>query len=207
MVATIIKRVFGLAGAWNRHVALGADGVVVTLLLRAPKGRAWSGCDGRGPSIKEHRTDRWRHLDLGASRCDIESARTAVLPSRRRCLRGTALAGSLYARDFEDVVTLLAQQMARTPLSKPARLCRRSVGKILARVVADKPDRDRLGGLVMIVVQDVGYDADRRFLACGADGSTGMGRPRTASPKTLPCVFGRARRRPEGLDPRRFRST
>lgn len=84
-----------------------------------------------------------------------------------------ARAGSPYTRDFEDVVAFLAQQMAKTPLTKLMRIGWRSVGAILARVVADKLDRGRLDALVMIGVDEVSYGADRRFLTCVADHQTG----------------------------------
>jgi transposase ISL3 family protein len=63
-----------------------------------------------------------------------------------------ARAGCSYTRDFEDVCAFLAQQMAKTPLSRLMRISWRSVGKILARVVADKLDHGRLDGLVMVGV-------------------------------------------------------
>lgn len=84
-----------------------------------------------------------------------------------------ARAGSSYTRDLEDVVAFLAQQMAKTPLAKLMRIGWRSVGKILAGVVADKLDRGRLDALVMIGVDEVSYGADRRFLTCVADHTTG----------------------------------
>ena len=84
-----------------------------------------------------------------------------------------ARAGSPYTRDFEDVVAFLAQQMAKTPITKLMRIGWRSVGKILARVVADKLDRGRLDGLVMIGVDEVSYASEHRFLTCVADHASG----------------------------------
>ena len=81
--------------------------------------------------------------------------------------------GSPYTRDFEDVVAFLAEQMAKTPLTKLLRIGWRSVGTILGRVVADKLDRHRLDGVVMIGVDEVSYGADRRFLTCVADHTSG----------------------------------
>ena len=113
-----------------------------------------------------------------------------------------ARAGSPYTRDFEDVVAFLAQQMAKTPLAKLMRIAWRSVGAVLARVVADKLDRGRLDGLVMIGVDEVSYGADRRFLTCVADHATGgvvwaaPGRNAANSAGLL----RRAHRRAEGLD-------
>jgi transposase len=84
-----------------------------------------------------------------------------------------ARAGSGYTRDFEDVVAFLAQQMAKTPLAKLMRIGWRSVGKILARVVADKLDRGRLDGLVQIGVDEISHGAGRQFLTCVADHASG----------------------------------
>jgi transposase len=63
--------------------------------------------------------------------------------------------------------------MAKTPLAKLMRIGWRSVGKILARVVAGKLDRGRLDGLVMIGVHEVSHGAGHRFLTCVADHASG----------------------------------
>jgi transposase len=84
-----------------------------------------------------------------------------------------ARAGSPYTCEFEDTVAFLAQQMAKTPITKLMRIGWRSVGKILARVVADKLDRDRLDGLVMIGCDEVSYASEHRFLTCVANHETG----------------------------------
>ncbi|HEY5430643.1 MAG TPA: helix-turn-helix domain-containing protein [Solirubrobacteraceae bacterium] len=143
----------GFAGASIKDVAFGADGVVVTVALHARKRPVCSECGARGLAIKEHREKRWRHLDLGACRCHIECRlRRLYCPGCGDVYEQVpwARAGSPYTRDFEDTVAFLAQQMAKTPLTKLMRIGWRSVGKILARVVADKLDRGRLDGLVMI---------------------------------------------------------
>ena len=51
------------------------------------------------------------------------------------------------------------------------RIAWRTVGTILARVVADKLDHGRLDGLVFIGVDEVSYGADHKFLTCVADQS------------------------------------
>ena len=70
-VTTAFNRMLALPGAGVRDVAFGAEGVIVTVAPKA-KNPVCSGCGARGLSIKEHRTKRWRHLDLGGSRCFIE---------------------------------------------------------------------------------------------------------------------------------------
>jgi transposase len=103
------------------------------------------------------------------------SAQTAVLPGLRDVYEQVpwARGGSPYTRDFEDVVAFLAQQMAKMPITRLMRIGWRSVGKILARVVADKLDRGRLDGLVMIGCDEVSYASEHRFLTCVANHDTG----------------------------------
>jgi transposase len=174
-VTTAFKRMLRLPGASVKDVAFGSEGVVVTVRLRA-KRPVCSGCGARGLAIKEHREKRWRHLDLGAGRCYIECLlRRLYCPGCGDVYEAVpwARAGSRYTRDLEDVVAFLAQQMAKTPLTKLMRIGWRSVGTILARVVADKLDRGRLDGLVMIGVDEVSYASEHRFLTCVADHRTG----------------------------------
>jgi transposase len=174
-VTTAFNRMLTLPRAWVRDVAFGSEGVIVTVALR-PCTPVCSGCGTRGLPIKEYRCKSWRHLDLGALRCEIECLlRRLYCPGCGDVYERVpwARAGSPYTRDFEDTVAFLAQQMAKTPLAKLMRIGWRSVGKILARVVADKLDRGRLDGLVMIGVDEVSHGAGHRFLTCVADHQTG----------------------------------
>ena len=174
-VTTAFNRMLRLPGASVQDVAFGGEGVIVTVCLRRRRG-VCSGCGAVGLEIKDRRVKRWRHLDLGASRCFIEcELRRLRCPGCGDLLEAVpwARAGSSYTRDFEDVVAFLAQQMAKTPLARLMRIGWRSVGKILERVVADKLDRGRLDGLVMLGVDEVSYGADRRFLTCVADHARG----------------------------------
>ena len=170
-VTTALNRMLALAGGWARDLAFGADGVVVTVALRAKK-PVCSGCGARGLHIKEHRVKRWRHLDLAGMRCFIECRlRRLYCPGCGDVyeLVPWARAGSPYTRDFEDMTAFLAQQTNQTAVSRLMRIAWRTVGKILERVVADKLDHDRLDGLVFIGVDEVSRGADREFLTCVAD--------------------------------------
>jgi transposase len=111
------------------------------------------GQTGRQLEIHDRRIKRWRHLDLGSSRCGIESELR-----RLRCsdcgvhLEAVPWArdGAHHTRDFEDVVAWLAQQMAKTPIAGLLRIGWDTVGQIVTRVVGDHLDQRRLAGLVMI---------------------------------------------------------
>ena len=174
-VTTAFNRMLTLPRAWVRDVAFGNEGMIVTVALR-PCTTVCSGCGTRGLPIKDHRLKSWRHLDLGASRCHVECLlRRLYCPGCGDVYEQVpwARAGSPYTRDFEDTVAFLAQQMAKTPITKLMRIGWRSVGKILARVVADKLDRGRLDGLVMIGCDEVSYASEHRFLTCVANHETG----------------------------------
>ena len=72
-------------------------------------------------------------------------------------------AGSRYTREFEDLTAWLAQQMSQTQVEQLLRIAWRTVGKILARVVADKLDSGRLDGLRFIGADEVSYGAEHKF--------------------------------------------
>jgi transposase len=174
-VTTAFNRMLRLPRASVQDVAFSSEGVIVTVRLRR-KRTVCSGCGARGVNIKEHREKRWRHLDLGASRCEIECVlRRVYCPGCGDVYEAVpwARAGSPYTRDFEDVVAFLAQQMAKTPLARLMRIGWRSVGAVLARVVTDKLDRRRLDGLVQIGVDEISHGADHQFLTCVADHASG----------------------------------
>jgi transposase len=170
-VTTAFNRMLALQGAWVRDVAFDAEGVIVTVALKAKEPRC-SGCGMPGLNIKEHRAKTWRHLDVGGSKWFIECVlRRVYCPGCGDVyeLVPWARAGSPYTRDFEDLTAFVAQQMNQTAVSRLMRIAWRTVGKILERVVADKLDHGRLDGLVYIGVDEVSHGSDRQFLTCVAD--------------------------------------
>jgi transposase len=134
------------------------------------------GQTGRHLQIHDRRVKRWRHLDLGSSRCWIECELR-----RLRCpMCGVrpepvpwARPGAAHTRDFEDVVAWLAQQMAFAPITRLLRVGWHTIGPIVARVVADHLDDRRLQGLVCIGVDEISYRRHHRYLTTVADHATG----------------------------------
>jgi transposase len=175
-VTTAFNRMLRLPGASVIGVAFAAEGVIVTVRLRRRR-RVCSGCGQVGAlAIHDRRVKRWRHLDLGASRCFI------VCELRRFWCRACgaqlepvpwARPACGYTRDFEDVVAFLAQQMAKTPIARLFRVAWDTVGDIVARVVADELDERRLDGLVAIGVDEISYRKGQRYLTCVADHASG----------------------------------
>jgi transposase len=174
-VTTAYNRMLGLPGAWVRDVAFGEGAMIVTVALHR-KRPVCSGCGARGLRIKDYRVKRWRHLDVGGLRCVIECRLRRLYCPGCGDLPETvewARSGARYTRDFDDLAAWLAQQMNQTQVTKLMRIGWETVGKILARVVAEKLDRGRLDGLRLIGVDEVSYGADHKFLTCVADHETG----------------------------------
>ncbi len=172
---TAFNRLLRLPGAWVIDVSFSGEGVIVTVRLRRRR-RVCSGCGQVGGQIHGWRIKRWRHLDLGATRCFIEcelrrlwcpdcGARFEAVPWAR--------ARSRYTRDFEDVVAWLAQQMAKKPVAGLLRIAWDSVGRIVERVVAEHLDEGRLSGLVAIGVDEIAYRRHHRYLTSVVDHRSG----------------------------------
>jgi transposase len=175
-VTTAFNRLLRLPGASVIDVSFSAEAVIVSVRLRRRR-RVCSRCGQTGRlAIHGRRVKRWRHLDLGASRCIVESE------LRRLWCRSCgaqfeavpwARAGSRYTRDFEDVVAWLAQQMAKTPIAGLLRIGWDTVGRIVERVMTDHLDERRLEGLVCIGVDEISYRRGQRYLTSVADHRTG----------------------------------
>jgi transposase len=175
-VSTAFKRLLGLPGASVIDVSFTAEGVVVTVRLLRRR-RVCSACGQTGRlEIHDRRVKRWRHLDLGASRCWIE-CELRLLRCRDCGVRLEAVpwarAGARHTRDFEDTVAWLAQQMAFTPITRLLRVGWTTVARIVQRVVADHLDEDRLRGLVCIGVDEISYRRHHRYLTSVADHRSG----------------------------------
>jgi transposase len=177
-VTSAFKRLLRLPGASVVDVAFGGEGIVVTVRLRRRRRVcALCGQTGRQLEIHDRRRKRWRHLDLGASRCVIECELRRLRCPDCRVVRlepvPWARVGSPYTRDFEDVVAWLAQQMAKTPIAGLLRIAWDSVGRIVERVMADHLDERRLDGLVAIGVDEISYRRGQRYLTTVADHASG----------------------------------
>ena len=175
-VSTAFKRLLQLPGASVIDVSFTGEGVVVTVRLRRRR-RVCSACGQTGRlEIHDRRVKRWRHLDLGATRCWIE-CELRLLRCRDCGVRPEAVPwarpGARHTRDFEDTVAWLAQQMAFTPITRLLRIGWTTVGRIVERVVADHLDEDRLAGLVLIGVDEISYRRHHRYLTTVADHATG----------------------------------
>jgi transposase len=176
-VTTALNRMLRVPGASVIDVSFSGEGVIVTVRLRRRR-RVCSRCGqtGRLLHVHGHRVKRWRHLDLGASRCLIEcELRRLWCPDCGAQFEAVPWArpGSRYTRDFEDVVAWLAQQMAKAQIAGLLRVAWDTVGRIVQRVIDDRLDERRLAGLVAIGCDEISYRKGQRYLTTVVDHRAG----------------------------------
>ncbi|HZT64220.1 MAG TPA: ISL3 family transposase [Acidimicrobiales bacterium] len=167
-VTTAFSRLLRLPGVWVRSVEFKEDRVVVSVALRrwrlaCPECGAlsWSHYDTRPvPST-------WRHLDLGVWRLEVAAElRRVHCPAHGVLVEGVpfARAGSRFTRDFEDLVAYLATTADKTTISRLVRIDWETVGRIIARVMDDALDPDRLDDLFEIGVDEVSWRRRHKYL-------------------------------------------
>lgn len=176
-ITTAFNRLLRLRGAWVSDVSITAEAIIVTVRLRRRR-RICAGCGQTGRHLQIHgrRVKRWRHLDLGASRCIIEcELRRLRCPACGIHLEPVAWArpDAHHTRDFENVTAWLAQQMAKTQITRLLRIGWGTVGKIVTRVVAEHLDDSRLQGLVAIGCDEISYRRGQRYLTSVVDHESG----------------------------------
>lgn len=177
-VTTAFNWLLGLPRSISHRCQFRRRGVIVTVRLRRRR-RVCARCGqtGRQLVIRDRRVKRWRHLDLGSTRCVIECELRLLRCPDCRVVRAEpvpwARPGAHYRRDFEDVIAWLAQQMAKTPITKLMRIGWDTVGSIVERVVGDHLDGDRLTGLVAIGCDEISYRCGQRYLTSVVDHKSG----------------------------------
>jgi transposase len=117
-------------------------------------------------------------IDFGTTLCYLE----AEAPRVRCPEHGVRVAAVPWARHdaghvraFDDLVVWLVCQMSKTALCRLLRLTWRTVGQIIARVMADADIAagDRLDGLRRIGIDEVSYKRRHNYLTVVVDHDTG----------------------------------
>lgn len=163
-----------IPGAWVDSVSFGPKQIVVGVRRRRRKLRC--PCGFETGARYDTSVRRWRHLDLGACKLFLEAevrrvdcprcgVRTEDVPWARPKARHT--------RDFEDVVTWLAQRSDKTTVSRFLRCSWEAVDAMVSRVVADHLDERRLDELYRIGVDEISYKRGHEYLTVVADHDTG----------------------------------
>lgn len=120
---------------------------------------------------------RWRAPDLGLFRTFLEADAPRVSCSEH----GVVVASVPWARHdarhtavFEDTVAWMATRTSKSTLEMLLRIAWRTVGAIVARVVAEGVAvRDPLEGLVRIGIDEISYKKGHRYITIVVDHDTG----------------------------------
>lgn len=119
---------------------------------------------------------RWRALDLGCVRAELE----ADAPRVRCPAHGVLVAAVPWARhraghtrSFDDQVAWLAVACSKTAVTQLMRVAWRTVGAVITRVCADIDAQvDRLDGLRRIGIDEISYRRGQRYLTVVVDHDT-----------------------------------
>jgi transposase len=105
--------------------------------------------------------------DLPRVRCPEHGVVVAAVPWARH--------GAGHTRDFDAEVAWLTRQMSKTAVCALLRIAWRTVGQIIARVVAeaDAEAGDRLDGVRRIGIDEVSYRRGHKYLTVVVDHDTG----------------------------------
>jgi transposase len=178
---SVVKRVLGWLDTVFESQSFdeAADAVVINVRPgRRARGRCGR-CQKRCPGYDKGRgRRRWRTLDVGAKRAYVEADQPRV-----RCPEhGVVVAAVPWARhdaghtyDFDAQVAWLTRQMSKTAVRALMRVAWRTVGQIIARVVADADAvaGDRLAGLRRIGIDEISYRRGHKYLTVVVDHDTG----------------------------------
>jgi len=154
------------------------DAVVVSVRPRRATKRRCGRCGVRAPGYDQGEgRRRWRALDLGVVRCYLE----ADSPRVRCPTHGPTVAQVPWARhgaghtyDFDDQVAWLVTHSPKQTVAELMRVAGRSVGSIIARVVADgRAAHDPFEGLVRIGIDEISYKRGQNYLVVVVDHDSG----------------------------------
>jgi transposase len=121
---------------------------------------------------------RWRALDLGSTRAYLEAEAPRVECRQHGVVVArTAWArhGSRFTKAFEQQVAWLATHCSKSAICELMRISWPTVGRIIARVVADERLRrgDPLDGLTRIGIDELSFRKGQRYITVVVDHDTG----------------------------------
>lgn len=173
--AAVLNRLLGFKGTVVEGVDFVGSEMIVRVRLRAAY--LVCPCGKRSRSRYDTSRRRWRHVDFGRYRVLIEAQIRRV--DCRGCDRVRtewmpwARPGARHTRDFEDRAAWLAKRMSKSAVAAMLGTTWQTVDALVARLVDEHLDTDRLDGLRRIGVDEIAYRKGRKFLTVVADHDTG----------------------------------
>ncbi len=165
------NRIIAIKGVSVEMVTFTPEGAVVKIRRRRRSHQCPCGWITR--SHYDRSTRRWRHLDLGLTKCFLEAEICRIECPKCQRVRTEdvpwARPGARHTNAFCSVVAWLAQRVDKTTITKLLRVSWEAVAKIVVDVVADVLEDTRLEGLRRIGVDEVSYRKGHRYLTVVAD--------------------------------------
>ena len=129
-------------------------------------------CQKRCPGYDPGRERRWRALDFGRTKVFV----VARVPRVRCFEHGVVVAAVPWARHgarhtlaFEQLAAWCAVEMSSTAAARLLRCTWRTIGQIIARVVAELSDDELLEGVTRIGIDEIAYRRHYRYLLVVVD--------------------------------------
>ena len=171
-ITTVFRRLLGVTKMFVQDVQFCLDASLGIEVRPSWRLSRCGQCSRRAPRYDRRPVRRWRHLPWGRTSVDL-----LYEPWRVDCEHcgvrveqvPWAAHGSRFTRDFEEMAAYLAQVTDQTQVSRLLGIAWQTVGSIVERVVADRLDSDRLGGLRRIGVDEFSYRKRHRYLTLVVD--------------------------------------
>lgn len=173
--AVVLNRLLGFQGTVVEGVDFAGTEMIVRVRLRAAY--LVCPCGKRSRARYDRSRRRWRHVDFGRWRVIIEAEIRRVDCSGCGQVRTEwmpwARPGARHTRDFEDMAAWLAKRMSKSAVAQLLGTTWETVDALVARLVDEHLDTDRLDGLYRIGVDEIAYRKGRKFLTVVADHDSG----------------------------------
>jgi transposase len=181
----------GFASVWKRLVGVDdrtvvegvefdddADAIVVSVRPRRPRKRRCGVCQRPAPRYDAgDGRRRWRALDLGTVKALLEADAPRVsCPEHGVVVAAVPWArhDAGFTRDFEEQAAWLVTHTSKSALVALLRIAWRTVGAIVARVVAERgAGVDPLDGLVRIGIDELSHRKGQRYITVVVDHDSG----------------------------------
>ena len=155
-----------------------ANAVVAHVRPRKVTKRRCGRCGVRAPGYDQGEgRRRWRCLDLGVVMCFLEADSPRVsCPTHGPTVAQVPWArhGAGHTRDFDDELAWLVTHTAKSTVCGLMRVAWRTVGSVVARVVADgRAAHDPFDGLSRIGIDEISYKRGHRYLTVVVDHDSG----------------------------------
>jgi len=180
-VTTVFNKLMSLSGVDVTNVRLEPESRQVKVGVRLRRRRLLCpepdcGYTTRWRADTRPRDSWWRSTDMGAWKVIVTARlRRLACPAHGVIVEQVPFARhrARFTRDFEDTVAWLASKTDKTAVCRLLRIAWPTVGAIVARVVTDGVDTDRLDGLRDIGVDEISWKKRHNYLTVVVDHATG----------------------------------